>query len=736
MSHLVIVESPAKARTLEKYLGKNFHVKASVGHVKDLPKSKLGVDVKKKFKPEYVVLKDKQKVLDEIKKAAKKSDAVYLAPDPDREGEAIAWHIRDELKKINTNIQRVSFNQITKNAVLEAFKHPYELDENRFNAQQTRRILDRLVGYMISPVLWDKVRRGLSAGRVQSVAVRLIVEREREIQAFKPEEYWTVSCFFEKNNTLFEAKLFKINDEKPEIKNEQQSGLITQDLNNGKFQVTSIERKEKKRNPLPPYITSTLQQDAYSRYRFTTKKTMGLAQKLYEGVDLGDLGTHGLITYMRTDSTNIAPEAVHQARSFITQTYGKDFIPQAAHMYKSAKAAQEAHECVRPTSVDFEPSKVKRYLAPDQFKLYQLIWNRFLACQMSAAVFDQTAIDISCSQYVLRANGSILKFEGFLKVYGEREESNTLPELVEKELLSLNKVDPKQHFTQPPPRFNEGSLVKDLESKGIGRPSTYASILSNIVEKKYVEKNEGRFQPTELGLLVTDLLVKSFPEILDIAFTADMENQLDAIEEGKADWIKLLDEFYKSFSQHVKKAKKEMKDVKGQETPTDLKCTTCHASMVIKWGRRGKFLACSNYPECRETSDFKEVDGIIEIVKPEVSDEKCEKCGSPMQVKSGRFGKFLACSKYPECKSTKSLGIGIKCPLEDCGGDVVQRRSKRGRFFYGCSKYPKCNFVSWYKPISQACPKCKASYVLEKVSKKEGTMMICSRKECDYKKSL
>ena len=733
MAHLVIVESPAKAKTLEKYLGKSFKVKASIGHVKDLPKSKLGVDVEHDFKPEYVVLKDKKKVLAEIKKAAGACEKVFLAPDPDREGEAIAWHIYEELKKTNKNIYRVTFNEITQRAVKKAFESPQDLNSNKFNAQQTRRILDRLVGYLISPILWDKVQRGLSAGRVQSVAVRLIVEREREVEAFKPQEYWSITALFNKSNHEFIAKLFKIKDEKFEIANEGEATRILEALKNGSFKIEKIEKKERKKSPLPPYITSTLQQDAFAKLRFTAKKTMHMAQRLYEGTDLGDFGTHGLITYMRTDSTNIAQDALAEVRSWITQQYGEKFIPQAPQFYKSKKSAQEAHECVRPTSFEFSPDKIKQYLEPDQFKLYQLIWNRFVACQMEDAIFDQTTIDIANQEYTFRANGSILKFDGFLKVYGDREESASLPELNEGESLAAKNIEPKQHFTQPPARYNEGSLVKELEANGIGRPSTYATIISNIIDRKYVKKEEGKLSPTELGLLITDLLIKSFPKIMDVEFTATMENSLDDIEDGKVNWLEILKGFYSPFKSGVAKAKKEMKDVKKEEIPTEHKCPKCGATMVIKWGRHGKFLACSNYPDCRSTSDFKEVGGEIELVQEEVTDEKCKECGNPMLIKRGRFGKFLACSKYPECKFTKSISLGIKCPEKDCKGEVVQRRSKRGRLFYGCGNYPTCSFVSWNRPVNQECPECKSPYLLEKITKKEGKTVYCQNKDCGYK---
>lgn len=756
---LVIVESPAKANTLKKYLGKNFQVKASVGHVKDLPPKKLGVNLKKNFEPEYEVIKGKKKVLDEIKKLSEKADKVFLAPDPDREGEAIAWHIYEDIKKKNKHVYRVLFNEITKKAVLEAISKPQSLDKDKYQAQQARRILDRLVGYQISPLLWDKVRRGLSAGRVQSVAVRIVSDREKEILAFKTEEYWTIIVICSHDGKEFEAKLYQIDGKKPEISTEKEAKTIVSHVSGANFTVSEVIQKERKKNPVAPFITSKLQQDAARKLGFTTKKTMTLAQMLYEGVELGDEEAQGLITYMRTDSTRLSNEAVTAVREYIAKKYGKDYLPDSPNLYKSQKAAQEAHEAIRPTSLEWTPEKVKRFLEADMFRLYELIWNRFVACQMVPAVLDQTTlvIDAVSSQapkgkYVFRANGQVVKFPGFMAVYREEREEvqrkknngdddenqdqeKTLPLIKEKETLSVKNITPNQHFTEPPPRYSEASLVKALEENGIGRPSTYASILSAIQSREYVEKKENRFYPTELGTLVTDLLLKSFPSIMDVEFTAAMEEKLDLVEEGKEDWIKMLKEFYGPFSETLKKAKSQMRDVKKEVVTTEHKCEKCGSPMVIKWGRHGQFLACSKYPECKSTKEITVTqDGEVEIQKAETTSEICEKCQSPLVVKQGRFGRFLACSKYPECKFTKSISIGVKCPEND-EGDIVERRSRGGKVFYSCSKYPKCKFATWYKPVSRPCPQCKALYLSEKYTKKDGVVVFCSQKECGYQES-
>ncbi|HBQ21117.1 MAG: DNA topoisomerase I [Deltaproteobacteria bacterium GWA2_38_16] len=749
---LVIVESPAKANTIKKYLGKDFQVKASVGHVKDLPPKKLGVDLKHNFKPEYQVITGKKKVLDEIKKLSSGVDAVYLAPDPDREGEAIAWHIYEDIKSKNKKIYRVLFNEITKKAILEGIKHAGSLNIDKYQAQQARRILDRLVGYQISPILWDKVQRGLSAGRVQSVALRVVVDREGEIKEFKSEEYWSILARLSFEGKEFEAKLAQIDGKKAEISTSIQAKTIVADCAHENFVVSSILQKERRKNPLPPFITSRLQQDAARKLGFTAKKTMTLAQMLYEGIEIGGEGAHGLITYMRTDSTRLSQEAVQAVRGYIAQKYGKEYVPPHENVYKSQKAAQEAHEAIRPTSIDFPPEIVKPYLERDLFRLYELIWNRFVACQMMQALLDQTTLIMDVKKYQYRAYGQVIKFPGFLAVYQEEKEEiqkkkedqeaeedteKTLPLVKEKDILKLLGLTPNQHFTEPPPRFSEASLVKALEENGIGRPSTYASILSAIQDRQYAEKKENRFYPTELGTLVSNLLVKSFPNIMDVEFTAQMEEKLDQVEEGKVDWVKMLKEFYKPFHETLEKAKAHMKNIKKEEIKTEHVCDKCKSPMVIKWGRRGKFLACSSYPECKNTKEFVMTEsGEVQIQKQETVDETCEKCNSPLIVKHGRFGRFLACSKYPECKFTKAFTLGITCPQKDCGGQIAEKKSRGGKIFYSCSNYPKCTFATWYKPVNKPCPQCKAPFLVLKITKAEGEKYVCASKECGYSENV
>ncbi|MEE9543381.1 MAG: type I DNA topoisomerase [Thermodesulfobacteriota bacterium] len=702
---LVIVESPAKAKTINKLLGNNFKVMSSIGHVKDLPKSKLGVDVENDFTPEYEVIKAKKKTLSELKKAGKSADKIYLASDPDREGEAIAWHIAEEVDKERKKTHRVLFNEITKKAVLEAIEHTTELNHDKFDAQQARRVLDRLVGYQVSPILWDKVRRGLSAGRVQSVAVRLVCERERAISAFKPKEYWSLMALF--NDPSFMAKLAKSGSKKIEINNEKEVKKICADLENESYTITKIERKERKRNPLAPFITSRLQQEASRKLSFTAKKTMMLAQQLYEGIEIAKEGPVGLITYMRTDSTRISEDAIKDVRAFIEEKYGLDYLPEKPNFYKNKKGAQDAHEAIRPTYFRFPPESVKSYLNRDQFRLYTLIWNRTVASQMKPAILDQTKALINAGDYIFNATGSIMKFQGHTIVYTEgtdigdvQEKEGLLPELQEGQTLKLEKLDPKQHFTQPPPRFSEATLVKELEENGIGRPSTYAATLSTIVDREYTEKKERQFYATELGFVVTDLLVESFPEIFNVEFTARMEEELDQIAEGKAKWVKTLKEFYGPFSKSLKKAKTGMKNLKTEAVQTDIECEKCKKLMIIKWGRNGKFLACPGYPECKNTADFEtKEDGTI-VMKERVDEVMgdCPNCGKPMIKKTGRFGRFLACTGYPECKTTKPFSLGIKCSNEGCDGSLVERRTKKGRTFYGCSNYPKCDFATWKLP--------------------------------------
>ncbi len=749
---LVIIESPAKAKTINKFLGKGFQVKASIGHVKDLPKSKLGVDIEHDFQPEYVTIKGKGKTISDIKKAARAADNIYLAPDPDREGEAIAWHIAEELDGDRSRIYRVLINEITERAVLEAIKKPVRLDRNKYEAQQARRILDRLVGYEISPLLWKKVRRGLSAGRVQSVAVRLICDREAAIKAFVPEEYWSVTAELKghESEESFSAKLAKKNGKKLKLKDRPEAQQILREIEGSRFVVTGIEKKKKKRFPLPPFITSRLQQEAVRKLGFTAKKTMLVAQQLYEGVELGKEGSIGLITYMRTDSTRISSEAIREVRGFINSSFGKDYLPTKPNAYPGKKGVQGAHEAIRPTYLKYPPYDIEKYLSKDHFNLYSLIWKRFIASQMNPAVFDQTSVQIEVetskgklNRYTFQASGSVVIFDGFTRVYVEvRDESGEeerregiLPPLVKDEVLRLISIEPRQHFTQPPPRFTEASLVRELEDNGIGRPSTYAPTLSTIQEREYVNKEKKQFVPTELGLLVTDLLVKSFPQVLDAKFTAHLEEELDKVEEGDLSWLKVVKEFYGPFRELLDKANIEMKDVKREEIPTDMKCEKCGKVMMIKWGKRGQFLACSGYPECKNTKDFvMREDGSIKILEAEETGEKCPTCGKPMIVKTGRFGRFLACSSYPDCKTVKPISTGVKCPMEGCDGELVERRSKRGKVFYSCSNYPQCKFATWEKPLGERCPMCDYPILLERHKKNGEVVKSCPNKVCGFKK--
>lgn len=772
MNSVVIVESPAKSRTINKILGKDFIVKASIGHIKDLPKKELGVDIENNFNPQYIVIPGKEKVIKELKQIAKKADRIYLATDHDREGEAIAWHIASEISNLksqipNEKIYRIIFNEITEKAVKEAIKYPERINMNKVDAQQARRILDRLVGYGLSPLLWKKVRRGLSAGRVQSVAVRLVVDREREISAFKKEEYWSINVRFEGSiPPEFWAKLSKIKqgsgvrgqesetEKKFLIPNEEHANKIVNDLNDKEFILQKIEKKLKKRTPYPPFITSTLQQAAARDLRFTAKRTMVVAQQLYEGVEIGKEGAVGLITYMRTDSFRVAQEAQEWARKFIEKTFGKDYLPEKPPVYKSKASAQEAHEAIRPTYANRKPEDVKQYLTKEQYALYTLIWNRFISSQMSPAQLEQTTFiietgdkgqetnkDSSLAEF--RASGTVIRFNGFMALYTESreeaadEDERILPSLKEGEKLRLLELQPKQHFTQPQPRYSEATLIKTLEEKGIGRPSTYAAILSTIQDRKYVHKDNGKFAPTELGVVVNDLLVDRFSDVLDIGFTASMEDKLDSIEEGKMKWVKVVKDFYKPFSRDLEDAKKTQQRVKPEDIPTDIKCDKCGLPMVIKWGRNGKFLACSGYPECKNTKNFvTEENGNIKVAeeKVETTNEKCPKCDSPMVLKSGRFGKFLACSKYPECKTTRPIATGFKCP-ED-GGDIIERRSKKGKLFWSCSNFPKCRFASWYKPVLKKCPQCNADFLFEKRLKGGAIILQCHKKDCGYEEEV
>ena len=746
---LLIVESPTKVNTLKKIVGKDFIIKASVGHLKDLPKKKLGVDVDNDFAPEYITIRGKGKILQELKTAAKKCDMIYLAPDPDREGEAIAYHIGNEVARFTKGkIVRVTFNEITKKAVLEAIKNPTELNNNRVNAQQARRILDRLVGYKISPILWKKVHRGLSAGRVQSVALRIVCEREREILAFEPREYWSITLELEgSEKPQFQAKLFKIDGDKAEVANKAEADEILKGLEGAKPVLEDIVKKERKRNPSAPFITSTLQQEASRKLNFSPKKTMMLAQRLYEGIAMGRKGTVGLITYMRTDSVKLSDQALEEVRAFIPERYGKEFLPGTPNLYKSKKSAQEAHEAIRPTDVLLEPSTIKESLEKDMFRLYQLIWSRFVSCQMVPAVLDTTQFDVKMGKFLFRSNGSILKFAGFMKVYVESQDDEKgdavqssgkaddrlLPALKKGEELKVQEVLPEQHFTQPPARFSEAMLVKELEDKGVGRPSTYAATISVIKDRDYIQNVDRRLQPVELGFMINDLLVENFPDIMTTEFTSKMEEQLDDIEAGKLEWVDALRSFYTPFKADLEKAEEKMKDFKAQVEETDEVCEKCDQPMIIKWGRFGKFMACTGYPECKNTKDLGGKGDSEDGAKDDEVEGNCDKCESPLIMKRGRFGKFIACSNYPECKFTKPIGLGISCPEEACEGEIAARRSKKGRTFYGCTKYPDCKFTSWDKPVAEACPECKNPFLIEKWKKNEDPSTLCP--SCGYKKT-
>ena len=810
---LVIVESPAKAKTIQKYLGKGYTVEASLGHVKDLPKSTLGVDIDNDFDTEYIVIPGKEKVVAKLKKLALGVDTIYLAPDPDREGEAIAAHLAEELgddskskkkKKKEENghqrFRRVTFNEITQRAVREAFEHPRDIDRHLVDAQQARRVLDRLVGYQVSPLLWDKVRRGLSAGRVQTVALRLIVEREREIKAFEKKEYWTIDAHLAAAKPpAFDARFLGKGEDKVEVTNGEDAEKIRAALEHADWIVRSAEKKERRRNATPPFTTSKLQQDSSRKLRFSVKRTMMIAQRLYEGVELGEEGSVGLITYMRTDSTRVAPEALTEVRGYIGSTYGQEYLPQSPNTYKEKKDSQGAHEAIRPSSAARHPDQIKQYLKEDEFKVYKLIWQRFVASQITPAVFDQTTVDIDAKSgsdtFWFRVTGSILKFDGFLKVYEESKEGkdeedeelkHKLPALEAGQKLTLRELKPEQHFTEPPPRYNEASLVKELEERGIGRPSTYSAILSTIQERQYVQKLGGKFTPTEIGLVVTDLLVENFRDIFDVQYTARLEEELDEIEEGKEDWTDALADFYKKFQKDLRYAEKHMENVKRMEKPTDEKCERCGSPLVIKWGKHGSFYACSSYDkENPESCTFTKENPInlpdldTADVQETTQEEYCENCGRTMVLKRGRFGQFMACTGYPDCKTTRRLDqgkkvpdipldekcpkcernlmirhgrygeftscsgypdckyvkqnfIGVKCPLcED--GELVEKKARKGNTFYGCSNYPKCKFTSANKPIAEKCPKCGNDRLVEKYLK-SGPVIACPNKECDYER--
>jgi DNA topoisomerase-1 len=748
---LLIVESPAKAKTLKKYLGPSFTVKASVGHVKDLPERRLGIDTAHDFAPEYVPIKGKSKLLQELRAEAEKVERVYLAPDPDREGEAIAWHIASELQDTpSDHIYRIMLHEITKKGVTEALQHPGRIDDDKVSAQQARRLLDRLVGYKISPLLWQKVQRGLSAGRVQSVALRIVCEREQEIQAFQPQEYWTLDATMAVSAPPpFQARLHTIGGKKAEVSTAEAAHRIVADLQDAAYAVTEVKKAARRRNPAPPFTTSTLQQEAGRKLRFTAQRTMRLAQQLYEGLPLGDEGEVGLITYMRTDSTRLADEAVQEARHYIQQQYGKEYIPTQPRKYRSQKAAQEAHEAIRPTSVLRTPDQVKPFLSPEQHNLYTLIWKRLVASQMSAAVLDHTTVDVTGKQYVFRATGAVMRFPGFTALYEESQaeptrtdaatevDNRALPALTVGQAVQMQKLVPNQHFTQPPPRFSEASLVSELEKLGIGRPSTYASILGTLRERRYVADQERRFVPTELGMTVNGLLVESFPDLLNVQFTAQLEDKLDQIEEGKCDWVATLHEFYGPFMAELQQATRKMRDIRKEVEETDEVCEKCQRRMVIRWGRFGRFMACPGYPECKNTRELAtetSPDAPPAAPAPKV-DVACDQCGQPMALKRSRYGEFLACTGYPQCKATKPIVTTIMaCPVEGCDGTIAQRRTRRGKTFYGCTNYPRCTFSLWQRPVPQPCPQCAAPYVLEKPTKKQGLIRQCPA--CKYQEAV
>jgi DNA topoisomerase-1 len=737
---LVVVESPTKVKTIQKYLDRTFVVKASLGHVKDLPSNKLGVDVERDFKPQYVPLRTKVKALTDLKKAATGAGTLYVATDPDREGEAIGWHVAQEVKIPRDRIYRVLFNEITEKAVRAAFARPERIDQKKVDAQQARRVLDRLVGYKLSPLLWERVRRGLSAGRVQSVAVRLVCEREREIRAFVPQEYWSLRAhLLAAAPPEFAATLRERDGEKLALTTEAETQAVLAELEGVAFVVRDVVRGERRKNPAPPFITSTLQQEAARKLRFSASKTMMVAQQLYEGVDIGDGGLVGLITYMRTDSPRVAPDAQEEVRRLIGARYGADALPERPPVYRARKSAQEAHEAIRPTLLDTTPDQLGRHLSRDQLALYRLIWARFLASQMRPALYDTLTVDVSAARYGFRAQGAQLRQPGFMAIYIEssdetmtadaEEPATGLPPLEPGQSLALLRLEPKQHFTQPPPRYSEASLVKELEEKGIGRPSTYAQILTTIQKRGYVHRDRGTLFLTELGETVTDLLVEAFPDLLEVAFTAQMEESLDEIEEGDRPWVDTVREYYRRFAKDLKRAHREMDDLKRGK-PTDETCPQCGGGHLLeRWGRFGRFLACERYPECKYTRNL----GDSAPAEPQPAGQDCPACGRPMVFKEGRFGRFVACSGYPECKTTRPLTIGVACPREGCDGELTERRSKRGKPYYACSGYPTCKFVTWRRPVSTPCPKCGAPFLA--IERKRGhRTLACEREGCGYRR--
>ena len=732
---LVVVESPAKARTINKILGKDFKVMASMGHVRDLPKKELGIDVANGFKPTYRTIRDRNKFVTELRAASRSAGRLILATDPDREGEAIAWHVAEALKRVN-DAQRVMFNEITERAVREAVANPSGIDLRKVDAQQARRVLDRLVGYKVSPLLWKTVHGGLSAGRVQSVALRLICERESEIEAFVPEEYWTVDAKVKREDTVpFRARLVRLKGEKLELKAREEVDRILLDLraaaSDPGYLVADVKRKEQRRNPAPPFITSTLQQEASRRLRFTARKTMQVAQQLYEGIEVrggtqSATETTGLITYMRTDSTRLASDAVLSARDYIRERFGEAYLPVRARSYRKGKGAQDAHEAIRPTDMQRPPEVVQAQLTADQSKLYRLIWDRFIACQMSSAVFNRTAVEIRAGEYELRATGSVLKFAGFTALYTEGKDEDPekaetrLPDGLKKgDVLTMMSLLPEQHFTKPPARFSEATLVRELESRAIGRPSTYAQIISTLQDRDYTARKSGRFVPTDLGRTVNGILVRAFPDVFNVDFTARMEGELDQVENGEAGWVKVVEGFYGPFARDLEKAEGQRRELKASlQEETDRICEKCGKVFVIKWGRNGRFLACSGFPECRNTHP-------LEASEPEPSGEVCEKCGSEMAIRTGRNGRFLACSGYPKCRNTRSISTGVPCPQEECNGQLKERSSRRGRTFFGCGNFPECTYASWDRPLNRPCPMCEGPFLAEHAGRNGRTSLRC-----------
>ncbi|MEW6079028.1 MAG: type I DNA topoisomerase [Thermodesulfobacteriota bacterium] len=750
---VIIVESPTKVKTIKKHTGNQYAVTATSGHLMDLPPNELGIDIEHDFAPRYVGIKGKQKIVKALKTAVGDATDIYLAPDPDREGEAIAFHTAEILKKKDRRFYRVLFHELTPKGIQKGLDSPQELDSNKYDSQQARRILDRLVGYQISPLLWQKVRNGLSAGRVQSVAVRIICDREREIFAFEPQEYWSITALLEgAKPPQFSAKLARYKGKKIAIGDEAAAQQATASISGQPFRIDKIIKKTIKRNPLPPFITSTLQQEAIKKLGFSAKKAMAVAQQLYEGITLGSGDQVGLITYMRTDSTRIAPEAAQEAMALVAKKFGADYAIDHPRFFANKNKAQDAHEAIRPTSVALEPDPIRQHLSPDQFKLYSLIWKRFVASQMSHALIDQKSISIAAGDYLFRASGSTVNFPGFMVLYQVTDEKSDpagpkdeLPELSENEILKLIQLDPRQHFTAPPPRFSEASLIKELEENGIGRPSTYATILTTIRDKGYVDIVNKYFHPTELGFIVNDLLMANFPDILDIAFTARLEDDLDRIESAQKQSSLLLKEFYEPFARKLEAAREGMLSIKGVGASTGLPCPRCGKELRIKIGKNGQFLACSGYPECTFSSNYTRSEK--GAVSPAIPDQTvaegrmCDKCGSPMVVRHGKYGDFLACSAYPDCKNTQSLNsvgqaanpIGVKCPEKACDGEIVEKKSKLGKIFYGCSRFPKCQFATWDKPVDIACPQCGAPVMVEKQTKKEGMIYQCLDKACAHR---